>query len=217
MSQESTASTKALPNEWEQSSSSSGYEPGDVKTSLREGVERRFWSVRRTPSVIASCVVALLGGLFLYDIIAVRADQPGMTWRRGLADELAARPLDDPWVLLGAFGALLLGLWLLVLALTPGLRGILPMQQPAEDVRAGLDRGAAATVLRDRAMQISGVQSVRVTVGRSRITARADSHFRDLDDVRADLEAVLGQGIKELGLAQQPALSVQVRRPAPKG
>ncbi|MET9658769.1 DUF6286 domain-containing protein, partial [Streptomyces sp. NPDC006510] len=116
-----------------------------------------------------------------------------------------------------AAAAAAVGLWLLVLALTPGLRGLLPMRRDRPGVRAALDRSAAALVLRDRAVEVSGVQSVRVRMGRSRAVVRAVSHFRELDDVRADLDTVLGTGIRELGLARPPRLSVYVRRPTKKG
>lgn len=156
-------------------------------------------------------------GLLLYDVAAVRAGRPAMRWRRVLAGELAERPLDNVWVLTGAMAALVIGLWLLVLAVTPGLRDLLPMRRDRPGIRAGLDRTAAALVLRDRAGEVSGVQSVRVRMGRSRAGVRAVSHFRELDDVRADLDTVLATAIRELGLARPPSLSVQVRRPAKKG
>lgn len=79
-------------------------------------------------------------------------------------------------------------------------------------VRAGLGRKDAAQILRDRAMEVSGVRSVRVKVRRSHVGVRATSHFRDLDDVRADLDAVLAVGIEELGLAHPPQPRVRVRR-----
>jgi hypothetical protein len=104
-----------------------------------------------------------------------------------------------------------------VLAATPGLRDVLPMRRAHTDVRAGLHRGAAAMVLRDRAMEVSGVRSVRVRVGRRKVDVRAVSHFRELDDVRADLDATLADGIRGLGLARRPALSVHVARPGRKG
>ncbi|GAA3307085.1 hypothetical protein GCM10020295_65010 [Streptomyces cinereospinus] len=140
-----------------------------------------------------------------------------MAWRHELARQLAERPLHDPWVLAGAGVAAALGLWLLVLAVTPGLRDVLPMRRTHPDVRAGLHRGAAATVLRDRAMEVSGVQSVRVRMRRRRADVRAVSHFRELDDVRADLDDVLADAVRALGLARHPALSVHVRRPGRKG
>ncbi|MEU3607356.1 DUF6286 domain-containing protein [Streptomyces sp. NPDC035033] len=178
---------------------------------------RRFWSVRRIPAALLAAVVLGGAGLLLYDVAAVRADRSAMSWRRELADGLATRPLDDPWVLAGAAVAALLGVWLLVLALTPGLRAVLPMRRTHPDVRAGLDREAAALALRDRAMEVSGVQSVKVRAGRAKVAVRAVSHFRPLDDVRADVESVLTDGIEELGLARPPALTVRVDRPSKKG
>ncbi|MET9518802.1 DUF6286 domain-containing protein [Streptomyces sp. NPDC002994] len=177
----------------------------------------RFWSARRVPAALVALVVLGGAGLLLYDVAAVRAGRPAMWWRRELADELATRPLDDVWVLVGAGVAAALGLWLLLFALTPGLRAILPMRRTSADVRAGLDRPAAAMMLRDRAMEVSGVQSVRVRVGRSKVRVRAMSHFRELDDVRADLDAALAAGIRQLGLAGRPGLSVRVDRPVKKG
>ncbi|GAA0496625.1 DUF6286 domain-containing protein [Streptomyces stramineus] len=173
----------------------------------------RFWSVRRLPAVLVSAVVLGAAGILLYDVAAVRAHRPAMSWRRRLAHELATRPLDSGWVAGGAAAAVLAGLWLILLALTPGLRGLLPMRRDTPDVRAGLERRAAALILRDRAMEVAGVQSVRVDVGRRRVRARARSHFRDLAEVRADLDTVLADGLRQLGLARQPRLTLSVRRP----
>ncbi|QES05423.1 hypothetical protein DEJ44_07195 [Streptomyces venezuelae] len=181
------------------------------------GPVRRFWAVRRIPAALLAALVLGGAGLLLYDVAAVRADRSAMAWRRELADGLATRPLDDTWVVLGAALAVVLGVWLLVLAATPGLRAVLPMRREHADVRAGLDREAAALTLRDRVMEVSGVQSVRVKVGRGKVAVRAVSHFRALDDVRADVETVLAAGVEELGLARRPALTVRVARPPRKG
>ncbi|MER6095726.1 DUF6286 domain-containing protein [Streptomyces sp. NPDC001728] len=178
---------------------------------------RRFWSVRRIPAALLAAVVLGGAGLLLYDVAAVRADRSAMAWRRKLADGLATRPLDDTAVVLGAALACALGVWLIVLAATPGLRAVLPMRREHADVRAGLDRKAAALALRDRAMEVSGVQSVRVRVGRAKVGVRAASHFRALDEVRAEVEQTLTAGIAELGLAHPPALTVRVARPPRKG
>ncbi|MCX4785868.1 MULTISPECIES: DUF6286 domain-containing protein [unclassified Streptomyces] len=202
--------------ELDQSASSAAYDPVPAQQG---GGDRagRFWSPRRIPAAVLALVTLGGAGLLLYDVAAVRAGRPAMRWRRVLAGELAERPLDNVWVLTGAMAALVIGLWLLVLAVTPGLRDLLPMRRDRPGIRAGLDRTAAALVLRDRAGEVSGVQSVRVRMGRSRAGVRAVSHFRELDDVRADLDTVLATAIRELGLARPPSLSVQVRRPAKKG
>ncbi|MFF9014329.1 DUF6286 domain-containing protein [Streptomyces sp. NPDC014870] len=178
---------------------------------------RRFWAVRRVPAALVALVLLAGTGLLLYDVAAVRADRTAMAWRKELADDLATRPLDNTWVLAGAALAVALGLWLLILAATPGLRSVLPMRRDHTDVRAGLDREAAALTLRDRAMEVSGVQSVRVRMGRKKVTLRAVSHFRELDAVRADLESVLATGIDDLGLSRPPAPTVRVARPPKKG
>ncbi|MEU3617711.1 DUF6286 domain-containing protein [Streptomyces sp. NPDC006872] len=177
----------------------------------------RFWSARRVPAGIVAVALLVVAGGFLYDVAAVRADREAMAWRRNLARQLAERPLDDIWVLVGAGIAAALGGWLILLAVTPGLRDVLPMNRPQPDVRAGLQRAAAALVLRDRAMEVAGVQSVRVRTGRRKADVRAVCHFRDLDDVRADLDTVLTDAVRGLGLTRPPALSVHVRRPGKKG
>lgn len=203
--------------EMDQSASGSTYEPVPVPDHQPGGRAGRFWSGRRIPAALVALIVLGGAGLLLYDIAAVRADHPAMQWRRTVADDLATRHLDDVWVLAGAALAAALGLWLLLLALTPGRRAVLPMSRRHAGVRAGLDRTAAAFVLRDRAVEVAGVQSVRVKMSRRKATVRALSHFRELDDVRADLDSVLGRAISELGLARPPGLSVHVRRPAKKG
>lgn len=182
-----------------------------------DGDEKRFWSARRVPAGILAALILAGSGLLLYDVVAVRAGRSAMQWRESLARQLAERPLDDIWVLVGAGVATALGIWLLVLAATPGLREVLPMRRVHPDLRAGLHRAAAALVLRDRAMEVSGVQSARVRVGRARVDCRAVSHFRELDAVRADLDTVLTEGIRGLGLSRPPSLSVHVRRPGRKG
>ncbi|MEV5507366.1 DUF6286 domain-containing protein [Streptomyces orinoci] len=172
----------------------------------------RFWSSRRVPAAIAALVLMAVSGLFLYDVAAVRAHHPAMHWRRRLAHELATRHLGNGWVIAGAVLAMLLGLWLIALAVTPGMRGVLPMRHELPEVRAGLDRRAAALVLRDRVLEIAGVRAVRVEVGRRVIRVRVQAHFRDLDEVRADVDAVLAEAVRELGLGRQPVLAVRVQR-----
>ncbi|MCX4822187.1 DUF6286 domain-containing protein [Streptomyces sp. NBC_01142] len=200
----------------DQSESAAAYEPGSVPKDGDGGRNGRFWSARRVPAALLALLVLGGAGLLLYDVAAVRADRPAMYWRRAAAEHLAQWRLDNVWVLVAAGAVMALGVCLIVLAVTPGLRALLPMRRHREDVRAGLDRDAAAYVLRDRAMEVSGVQSVRVRMGRTKVSVRAQSHFRELDDVRADLDTALGTGISELGLERPPALAVRVARPPAK-
>ncbi|MFF4953777.1 DUF6286 domain-containing protein [Streptomyces chattanoogensis] len=193
----------------EQSGSRAAY----THTGDEDRTVRRPWSARRVPAALVALVLLGALGMLLYDVAAVRAGRPAMAWRTWLAHQLATRHLDSPWVLGAAAAAMLAGIWLLVLAVTPGLREVLPMRRTAPGVRAVLDRSAAALVLRDRAMEVAGVQSVRMTVGRRKARARALAHFRELDEVRGDLDTALGAGLEQLGLAHGLHLIVDVRRP----
>ncbi|MCD0486155.1 DUF6286 domain-containing protein [Streptacidiphilus sp. ASG 303] len=175
---------------------------------------RRPWSARRVPAALVAAAGAVACGTLLYDVVAVRTGAAGGAWRRELADGLATLPLSDARVLAGAAAAALLGLWLLVLALTPGLRGRLPLRVPGapEGVRADLERRGAALLLRDAALRVPGVGGARVRVGRRRVRARVDVRFRDPRQVREDVTAALRAERRGLSLARPPRLSVRVRR-----
>ena len=72
------------------------------------------------PPASSPCWCSAGAGLLLYDVAAVRAGRTAMPGGGTLADELATRPLDDVWVIVGAAAvAVALGLWLLVLARRP--------------------------------------------------------------------------------------------------
>ncbi|MET9449832.1 DUF6286 domain-containing protein [Streptomyces cinerochromogenes] len=190
----------------------------DRTAGEREGGHRthRPWSARRIPAALVASVILVAAVAALVDVIAVRAGRPAAAWRRHLADELATRPVDDVWILTGAAVAAAVGLWLIVLALTPGLRHWLPLRSPADcpRLRASLDRDGAAGLLRDAAMRVPGVGSAHVLVGRHRITAHAGVHFRDPRQVKDDLTAVLGEERDRLALARPARIVVRVRRRA---
>ncbi|MGV9790285.1 DUF6286 domain-containing protein [Streptomyces sp. NPDC003435] len=177
----------------------------------------RFWSARRVPSAIIALLTLGGAGLLLYDVVAVRTGHPAMYWRRELARQLAERPLDYIPVLAGAAFVTAVGLWLILLAITPGLRNLLPMLRPRYDVRAALTRDAAAQVLRDRAVEVSGVREARVKMRRRRADVRVISHFRDPSEVRSDLDTALAGAVTDLGMTRRPKLSVRLRGPGKKG
>ncbi|MEU3245624.1 MULTISPECIES: DUF6286 domain-containing protein [unclassified Streptomyces] len=151
-------------------------------------------------------------GALLYDVIAVRAGHRAGAWRTRLVEEATTRPVDDPWLLATGAVAVILGLWLLILAVTPGLRRLLPLRAP-EDCRelgAWLDRRSAALVLRDAAMRVPGISRARVRVGRRRIIARGEVGFRDTATVRSELSQSLQEECRKLALAHTPRLTIRL-------
>jgi hypothetical protein len=191
--------------------------PGTAAGGHNRGhTTHRPWSARRLPAALVASVILAAAGAALIDVIAVRAGHQAAVWRKHLADELATRPVDDVWMLTGAAVAAAIGVWLIALALTPGLRRRLPLRPPADcpppQLRASLDRDGAAALLRDAAMRVSGVSRARIQVRRHRIKAHADVRFRDPQQVKDDLAAVLSEERDRLALSRTPRIVVRVRQ-----
>ncbi|OKK22883.1 hypothetical protein AMK16_00855 [Streptomyces sp. CB00455] len=163
------------------------------------------------PAALTALLIAAAAGTLLVDVVRVRAGSTAAGWRTRLADEMATRPLDDVWIRVGAAVMAVLGLWLVILALTPGLRHKLPVTTPDRQMHTVLNRDAAALLLRDAAMRVPGVSAARVRVSQSRIKARADMRYRAPADVKADLVATLREELDRLALARPPRLTVKVR------
>ncbi|MFE2723477.1 DUF6286 domain-containing protein [Kitasatospora sp. NPDC059327] len=150
--------------------------PETFPTEIAEGETAQPVTVKvhrlRAPRTVAAALVAVavlvLGTALLYDVIAVRTGHAAGRWRAELGDELATRRLDDPWVLLGAGAAVLLGGWLLWLALAPGLRRWLPLR-PLGGTSAAIDRAGLGTLLHDRAAGLPGIEHLTVRVNRRRV------------------------------------------------
>ncbi|AZM93974.1 hypothetical protein D1J60_36045 (plasmid) [Streptomyces sp. W1SF4] len=160
---------------------------------------------------MTALLVAVAAGTLLFDVVRVRAGRPAAAWRTRLADELATRPLDDVSIRIGAAVMALLGLWLILLALTPGLRNQLPLKTPDAQMRAVLERDAAALLLRDAAMRVPGVSAAKIRVFQHRVRARADVRFRAAAEVKSDLVVALREELDRCALAHAPRLNVRVR------
>ncbi|MGX1761645.1 DUF6286 domain-containing protein [Streptomyces lydicus] len=179
---------------------------------------RRPWSARRIPACLAASLILLAAGALLFEAIWVRTGHRATAWWTSLTGQLATRPLGNLWILTGAAVAAALGLWLIILALTPGLRHQLPLRVPTSShirMHAVLARKGAALLLRDAAMRVPGVSTVRVRVRRRRVTVRAGVGFRDTAQVKDDLTDTLRREARDqLALARPPRLRVRVRRSA---
>ncbi|MEU7645093.1 DUF6286 domain-containing Asp23/Gls24 family envelope stress response protein [Streptomyces huasconensis] len=175
---------------------------------------RRPWSPRRFPVAVLAFGGAAVCGLFLYDVVSVHAaGRPPARWRGRLTEWLTTHGPDSgtwPGAALAA-AVFLLGVWLLVLALTPGRRRALPMAGPAAGVRAVLDRRAVAALLRDAVAELPGLTRVRVGVGRRRARVRAGLAFGDLESARRTVAETAEEALAACGLARPPRLRVRVR------
>lgn len=180
-----------------------------------EKPSRRPWGVRGAISAVAALLILLAAGALLFEAVWTRTGNDANAWWKTLSGEFATRPVNDVWILTGAAIAAALGLCLVIVSLTPGLRRRLPLRVPADDhgrTRAELDRKGAALLLRDAAMRVPGVSAARVRVSRRRVKVRADVSFRDPAEVKNELTNTLRREEHDrLALARPPRPKVRVR------
>jgi Family of unknown function (DUF6286) len=194
--------------------------PENPPSSARETAQgtrsHRPWGARRVTAAVAALVILLVAGCLLFETVWERTGNSPTVWWSSVSSGLANRPVDDSWILAGASLAVALGFWLIVLAVTPGMRRGLPLRVPsggAGPMSAAVDRAGAALVLRDAAMRVPGVGAARVTVRRRRVKVVADVGFRELQDVKTEVTGAVHREERErLALARAPRLKVRVRR-----
>jgi hypothetical protein len=173
---------------------------------------RRPWSSRRNASAAVALVGLFLTGSVLYEEIYIHTGHSAHRWRIAVTNALSDHTLDSGWVIGAAALACVLGLWLLVLAATPGLRRLLPMTAAGTTgIRAALDRGAVAAALHRATLEVPGISGARVRAGRRRAVIRATVRFGQHEEARDALVATLATERDRLGLVRPPTIKVKVR------
>ncbi|WP_405550635.1 DUF6286 domain-containing Asp23/Gls24 family envelope stress response protein [Streptomyces sp. NBC_01171] len=174
-------------------------------------VPRRWWAQRRLPLGVLTLLATLTCGALATDLILVHTGhRPAALWRTGALHWLYVHGPGEP-LTAAALGCVLLGVWLIVLAVTPGRRGLLTAHSPAPATRVALDRGAVAALLRDTAAGTEGVDAVAVRVRRRRATVRAALVFGDRAAVRDQITDAARRALAECGLRRPLRLRVAVR------
>ena len=171
---------------------------------------RRFWSVRRNASAVVGLVAAFLAGAVLYEEVYIHTGHTAHGWRTRITDALAEHSLNNSWVIASAAVACVLGLWLLVLAATPGLRSLLPMTTTGTGMRAALDRGAVAALLHRATLEVPGVSAAKVKAGRRSAVIRAQVRFGAHQEAKDRLLSTLSAERDRMGLARPLEIKVKV-------
>ncbi|MGV9322823.1 DUF6286 domain-containing Asp23/Gls24 family envelope stress response protein [Streptomyces sp. NPDC003660] len=175
-------------------------------------VPRRWWAQRRLPLGVLTLLATLTCGALATDLILVHTGhRPAAAWRTGALHWLYVHGPGEPPVTAAAVGCVLLGVWLIVLAVTPGRRGLLTAHSPAPATRVAVDRAAVAALLRDTAAGTEGVDTVAVRVRRRRATVRAALAFGDRAAAREQITDAARRALAECGLRRPLRLRVAVR------
>ncbi|MFD4596033.1 DUF6286 domain-containing protein [Streptomyces rubiginosohelvolus] len=185
---------------------------GTTAPAAEGRVPRRWWSARPTPVVVAALLAASAAGLLTADMASVRlfGNAPA-AWRTGLVDRLADTSPAAGSVTVAAAALAVAGLWLLLLACTPGLRKRYVVAGFGAGRSIALDRAAVASVVRDRVLDTDGVDSVRVRVGRRRVRVRADLAFGDRTAAREQAGAAAREALADCRLNRPLRVGMRLR------
>ncbi|WP_329274551.1 DUF6286 domain-containing Asp23/Gls24 family envelope stress response protein [Streptomyces sp. NBC_01451] len=183
---------------------------------------RRWWSRRRIPVAVLSAVAALVCGALAFDLVRVHAThRTAAAWRTSAVHWAAGHGPGDPAVVaLGGLTALA-GVWMIVLALTPGRRRQSTVRTSSARVDAAVDRSAVQALVRDAVADVDGIGAVRVRVRRRRVTVRAGLAFGDRAHAHTAVTAAARDTLAGCLLSGGPRLRVTVapepvwQRPVP--
>ncbi|MEU7335193.1 DUF6286 domain-containing Asp23/Gls24 family envelope stress response protein [Streptomyces sp. NPDC007074] len=173
---------------------------------------RRRWSRRRVPMTAVMLIGAVSFGAVALDMIRVRvAHRPAAAWRTGTLNWLTGHGPGDTQVVLAGGGLALLGLWLTVLAVTPGRRRLLTLSAPGTSLDAAADRSAVAESVRDAVADVPGIGPVAVRVRRRRVVVRAGLAFGDRDTARDEVAAATRRVLGGWRPRRAPRVRIMVR------
>lgn len=171
----------------------------------------RWWSGRRTPVALLTSSAALVCGALAVDLVEVHmAHRAAAAWRVSAMHWLSGHGPGDPAVVIAGGLTALLGVWMIVLAVTPGLRHRSTVRTEAARVDAAVDRSAIGSLVRDTAGDVPGITAVRVRVRRRRITVRARLAFGDRAEASAAVTAAAHAAVSSCRLRRAPRVRVTV-------
>ncbi|MEU5119299.1 DUF6286 domain-containing Asp23/Gls24 family envelope stress response protein [Streptomyces asoensis] len=172
---------------------------------------RRRWSGRRVPVTLLTAAAAVGTGALALDLVRVHtAHQAPAAWRTGAVHWLSGHGPGDPAVVAGGALLALAGVWMAVLALTPGRRRRSTLLAPAPRVEAAMDRSAVEALLRDAVGDVEGVTTVRVRTSRRRAVVRAPLAFGDRAAAHAAVTAAARDALAACRLRRTPRLRIVV-------
>ncbi|MFD6285455.1 DUF6286 domain-containing Asp23/Gls24 family envelope stress response protein [Streptomyces sp. NPDC060205] len=172
----------------------------------------RWWSARRLPTLLLALSALAACGALAVDLILVHAaGRPAAAWRADALHWLARHGPGEATVTACAVAVALLGLIMVVLALTPGHRGLLTVTTPAPNLWAAMDRTAVAALVRDAVGQTQGIGAVKVRVRRRTVSVRAALAFGDRARALDEARHTARRALESCHLRRPPRLRIRVR------
>ncbi|MBO1337952.1 DUF6286 domain-containing protein [Streptomyces sp. VRA16 Mangrove soil] len=184
----------------------------DADTGSQVRSPRRWWSQRRGPTSLVLALTAAATIVCTADVLRVHVcgEWPGQ-WRLTALRWLAGHGPGDPTVTSAAVGAMLVGAWLVVLALTPGNRRQLMLAASRDGWCAQIDRSAVAALIRDAVGEVPGLHHITVRCGRRTVKVRGEVAFGDCASARDQARQTVTDTVAACGLVRPVRLRLALR------
>ncbi|SNX66590.1 hypothetical protein SAMN06272735_8481 [Streptomyces sp. TLI_55] len=153
---------------------------------------RRLSSRRRVPAAVLSAVATAVCGVLALDLVLVHAAHHSTAlWRSETVRRLSQHGPGDRSVTVASGLTVLLGLWMIVLAVTPGLLRRRTVHSPAPRVAAAVDRPVIESLARDAVGGVPDAGTVHVSGRRRRLSVRASLLFGERSSANAAVTAAV--------------------------
>ncbi|MFG2899889.1 DUF6286 domain-containing Asp23/Gls24 family envelope stress response protein [Streptomyces zaomyceticus] len=162
----------------------------------------RPWSPRRAATVGLAVAVALLSALMLWTVL--QQHLPGTAappWRQ--VRQWTTVSGGRPYVRLAAAVATAAGAWLILLALSPGHRRLLPLRCHAP-ARAVISRTHAARLIRAAVTEVPGLRVHAVRFTPRKVTVRAEAAYGTPRDIRDHTLETIERTLRTIPLRHTP-------------
>ncbi|RJQ89066.1 DUF6286 domain-containing protein [Amycolatopsis panacis] len=163
---------------------------------------------RRATAATLTALV-LLAACVLVAVVAIQliiGERPWVSYS-AVAGALNRTPWTSWWLELASIVAVVLGLCLLLSAVLPGRRTVLPLRG---ELDSGASRASYRSTLRAAASGVDGVSAAKVRLGRRRVRVRVRTHRTRSEGLSEAVEAAVTRRLDEVGPVEQPAVRVAV-------
>lgn len=172
----------------------------DQRTPAAGGAAPRLPRGRRTvAAVIVAVLLLLLAGYAAWQAILVQLGQPTYPLdAASISQNLNQTPWNHLAVTITGVVLALLGLWLLLLAITPARRKFIELREPHPDVATGIRPADLRRAVDGAAMRIDGISNSRTVLGRRTATTTVTSPLGNPEGLTEKVTAAVTDQITEL-------------------
>lgn len=168
---------------------------------------------RGTAAILTALIILLAAAFVAAQAILLQLGRP--TWlidSTQIGHRLAATPFNDRAVLITAAVAVVVGLWLLILAVLPPRRALTELREADPLLATGITRSGLRRALAGSAVTIDGITAARVRIHGSTAAATLHTPLRRTDGLAQNATDTLNEKLAALNPARPLAVKTRLDR-----